>query len=116
MDQSSFFSSAQAIRLPLASIYIPLARPDGCMKVESAPSTLHSMMRLLFWSVKKTFPMESHVGPSVNEKSLESFSSVAPGAMTLCPAAQTKEVAKTPTTPPAELENAFILWFGKNPA
>src|SRR5271170_141882 len=98
MVQSSVFSSAHAIRLPLASMYIPLARPEGCMKVESTPSTLHSMMRLLFWSVKKTLPMASQVGPSVNEKSLESFSSFAPGAITLCAEAQTNEAANAPMT------------------
>src|SRR5271154_5765993 len=98
MDQSSFFSSAHAIRLPLASMYIPLARPEGCMKEESTPSTLHSMMRLLFLSVKKPLPLESQVGPSVKENSLESFSSFAPGAITLCAEAPTHRAAKAPTT------------------
>jgi hypothetical protein len=43
-------------------------------------------------------PWGSHVGPSVNEKSLESFSSFAPGATTPCAEAQTIDAAKTPTT------------------
>src|ERR1039458_6965497 len=98
MDQSSFFSSAHAIRLPLASMYIPLARPEGCRKVDRTPSTLHSMIRLLFWSVKKTLPLASQVGPSVNENSPESFSSLASGAITLCAEAPASEAAKTPTT------------------
>ena len=57
MDHSSFFSSAQAIRLPCASKHMPLARPAGCRNVESLPSTLHFMMRSLGWSVKKTLPV-----------------------------------------------------------
>src|ERR1022692_549144 len=109
MDQSSFFSSAHAIRLPLASMYMPLARPEGCMKVESTPFTLHSMMRLLFWSVKKTLPLASQVGPSVNEKSLESFSSFAPGATTLCAEAPTNEAANAPTTIAIACRDIFIL-------
>jgi hypothetical protein len=47
MDQSSFFSSAQAIRLPLASKYIPLLRPAGFRNVVSFPSTLHFRIRSL---------------------------------------------------------------------
>jgi hypothetical protein len=43
-------------------------------------------------------PLASQVGPSVNEKSLDSFSSFAPGAITLCAEAQTIETANTPTT------------------
>src|SRR5579863_10491061 len=53
------------------------------MNVDSLPSTLHSMMRLLGWSTKKTLPDLSQVAPSVNLKPPESFCSVAPGAMTL---------------------------------
>jgi len=41
------------------------------------------MMRLFGWSVKKTLPLASHVGPSVKAKSPASFSSFAPGAITL---------------------------------
>src|SRR5688500_17919015 len=80
MDQSSFFSSAQATRLPVRSKYIPLLRPAGWRNVERVPSTLHFRIRSLGWSVKKTFPAASAVGPSVKEKSPASFSTVAPGA------------------------------------
>src|SRR6185503_5633785 len=80
IDQSSFFSSAHAIRLPALSKYVPLLRPAGCTKVVSLPSTLDFMMRSLGWSVKKTLPSLSAAGPSVNEKSPESFSRFAPGA------------------------------------
>src|ERR1035437_5591339 len=83
MDHNSVFSSAQAMRLPLPSKYIPLARPAGSRNVDNLPSTLHFMMRLFGWSVKKTLPSLSHVGPSANWKSPESFSSFAPAAMTL---------------------------------
>ena len=41
MHHSSFFRSAQAQRFPLASKERPLARPHGCMKVESLPSMPH---------------------------------------------------------------------------
>ena len=61
---------------------MPLARPAGCRNVESLPSTLHFRMRSFGWSVKKTLPSASHVGPSVNSKSPASFSSLAPGAIT----------------------------------
>src|SRR5580700_9477113 len=109
MDHSLCFSSAHAIRLPLASMYMPLARPDGCMKVERTPSTLHSIIRLLFWSVKKTLPLASQVGPSVNEKSLESFSSLASGATTPAAEAQTTETAIAQTTTPTVLGKVSML-------
>ena len=38
MRQSSFFSSAQAQRLPWRSKHRPLDRPQGCRNVESLPS------------------------------------------------------------------------------
>src|SRR5262245_61668550 len=82
MDHNSVFSSAQASRLPCASKHMPLARPAGSMNVDNLPSTLHFMIRLFGWSVKKTLPSLSHVGPSVNLNSPASFSSFAPGAMT----------------------------------
>jgi hypothetical protein len=80
MDHSSFFSSAQAIRFPARSKYIPLLRPAGWRKVVSLPSTLHFRMRSLGWSVKKTLPAASAVGPSVKAKPSASFSTWAPGA------------------------------------
>src|SRR3954470_13158683 len=87
MLQSSFFSSAQAHRLPLLSKQSPLARPHGCMNVESLPSTLHFMIRSFGWSVKKIFPSASQAGPSVNSNSPESLCGDSPGAMSLLSAA-----------------------------
>ena len=45
IDHSSFFSSAQAMRLPDTVMNIPFARPAGCMNVESFPSVLHRRIR-----------------------------------------------------------------------
>src|SRR5882762_9705526 len=53
------------------------------MNVDCLPSMLHSIMRSLGWSVKKTFPSASHVGPSVNSKPPASFFRVWPGAILL---------------------------------
>src|SRR4051812_34917741 len=83
MRHNSFFSSAQARRLPLASKHRPLDRPHGCRKVLSLPSVLHFRMRSLGWSVKKTLPSASAAGPSVKAKSPASFSNLAPGAIRL---------------------------------
>ena len=47
IDHSAVCSSAHASRCPFASKYMPLARPAGWRNVESVPSTLHFMMRLL---------------------------------------------------------------------
>ena len=77
----SFFSSAQAQRLPWASKHRPLDRPQGFMKVVSLPSVLHFMIRSLGWSVKNTLPWASAAGPSVNSNPPASTVSFAPGAM-----------------------------------
>jgi hypothetical protein len=110
---NSFFSSAQAIKLPLASKYMPFARPAGCMNVDSLPSTLHSRMRSFGWSVKKTLPLMSHVGPSVNWKSPASFSSFAPGAMTLS-ATTGEKPARPKQIHPARRINGFFAIIRNN--
>ena len=80
MRHSAFFSSAQAHRRPWPSKHSPLARPAGWRNVDSLPSTLHSKMRSLGWSVKNTLPFASQAGPSVNANPSASFCNCAPGA------------------------------------
>ena len=80
MHHSSFFSSAHAHRLPSLSRHSPLERPQGCLNVESFPSTDHLRMRSLGWSVNRTLPSASQAGPSVNLKPSANWTTVAPGA------------------------------------
>ncbi len=62
---------------------MPLDRLLGFMNTESLPLTLHFMIRSFGWSVKYTLPSGSQVAPSVNSNSPASFSTLAPGAVTL---------------------------------
>src|SRR5882724_1442689 len=65
IDHSCSCSSAQAIRLPFLSKYIPLERPAESKKTDSLPSVSYSHILLLGWSVKKILPRLSTAGPSV---------------------------------------------------
>ena len=85
------------------------------MKVVSTPATLHSMIRSLGWSVKKILPLASQVGPSVNEKPLDSRSSLAPGAITLCADASCADApTNEPARAPAAIATAYVDVFMVN--
>src|SRR5262245_66039450 len=121
MRQSSFFSSAQAHRFPLASKQRPLDRPHGLRKVDSLPSMPHLRMRSLGWSVKKTLPSASAAGPSVNWKSPASFSTLAPEATGLSAAwdaahetsRTTKEMSRTRDMSGSQMDQALLLTYAQ---